>query len=377
MKPNRPQANLVIFFILLLILPLVTTLLPKKEFSDNENRYLQQFPVPAPTNVMNKTFMDDFESFFSDHFVLREQWIQLKNWMELVLNKKEINGVYLTKKRLIEHQVIKDNQLAEQNMQAMNTFVSKYKLPAYLMVVPTAEGIYSESLPSNAPHLNQKSIIDGIYAKADSKVQCIDVFATLFSAKKQYIYYNTDHHWTSLGAYNGYFSSAEAMGFTAKNLEHYNVEHASHEFQGTLYSKTLYDGYEKDVIDLYHLSTGELPVTVTVKSGSKETPYNSIFFREYLEKKDKYCTYTGQNEPCVTIKTGLENEKKLLVIKDSYAHSMMQFYVNHYSEITMIDLRYFTKLEQYINMEDYDQVLFVYNFASMTGDSNIKKLEQF
>ncbi len=377
MKPNKPKANIIIFFVLLLLLPIVTIILPKKEFSENENRYLEEFPKPTLSSIKDKSFMSNFESFFSDHFVFREGWIQLKNQMELAINKKEINGVYLTKDRLIEHQTISDNGLAVENMEAINAFTKKYGLSSSLMIVPSAEGIYTDDLPANAPHLNQKAIIEQIYAKAAKEVSCIDVFTPLLSAKKQYIYYNTDHHWTSLGAYNGYFSSASALGFSALGLDKFNVEHASHSFQGTLYSKTLYNGIEPDTIDLYHLSTNDPSVTVTVKSGSKQTEYSSIFFRDYLDKKDKYCTYMGQNEPFVSVKTKAGNGKKLLIVKDSYAHSMIQFYMHHYSEIAMIDLRYFTSLDQYIDIDDYDQVLFVYSFASMTGDTNIKKLARF
>lgn len=377
MKSNKPKANIIIFFTLLLLLPIVTILLPKKEFSENENRYLEEFPKPTFASIKDKTFMSSFESFFSDHFVFREGWIQLKNQMELAVNKKEINGVYLTKDRLIEHQTISDAALAEENMAAINIFCQKYNLPGCLMIVPSAEGIYTDDLPKNAPHLDQKAIIEQIYAKSAKEVSCIDVFTPLLSAKKQYIYYNTDHHWTSLGAYHGYFLSASALGFSALGLDQFNVEHASHSFKGTLYSKTLYENIEPDTIDLYHLSANDPAVTVTVKSGSKQTEYNSIFFRDYLDKKDKYCTYLGQNEPCVTVNTKLSNGKKLLIIKDSYAHSMIQFYMHHYSQITMIDLRYFTSLDQYIDMDDYDQLLFVYSFASMTGDSNIKKLARF
>lgn len=377
MKRDKIKVNVILFFALLILLPVVTIILPKKAFSENENRYLETFPVPSVSTLQDKSFMNSFESFFSDHFVLREGWIQLKNQMELATNKKEINNVYITEDRLIEHQTVSDWELAGENIAAINTFVQKYGIPAYLMVVPTAESIYVDSLPSSAPHLDQKAIIDELYAQAVKGVTCIDIFTPLLSNKQQYIYYNTDHHWTSLGAYNGYFSSASVMGFSPIDLDKFNVEHASHSFRGTLYSKTLYENVKDDMIDLYHLSMTEPPVTVTVKSGKQEEEYDSIFFRDYLNKKDKYCTFMGQNEPCVTVNTGLENGRKLLIVKDSYAHSMIQFYMNHYSEITMIDLRYFTDPEQYINIEDYDQLLFVYNFASITGDKNIKKLAQF
>ena len=377
MKSNKLTANIAIFAVLLILLPALTLFLPKKTFSENENRYLQEFPVPTLKTIKDKSFMSAFEKFFSDHFVLREQWIQLKNQMEIATNKKEINGVYLTEKRLIEHQELNED-IIQQNTEAINSFAEKYKKPTFLMVVPTAESIYTDQLPLMAPYFDQKKVIDEIYTTSNKSLTCIDVFTPLLSAKNQYIYYNTDHHWTSLGAYLGYFASAKPLGFSHNEIDKFNVEHASHDFKGTLYSKTLYEKCTPDTIDLYHLSTGEPQVTVTVQSGQKSSEHQSIFFRNYLDKKDKYNTFLGQNEPCVSVKTNVNNQKKLLIIKDSYAHSMVQFYMYHYSEITLIDLRYVNKLSNYVSVDDYDQILFVYNFASINSDTSIgKKLPLF
>ncbi len=377
MKSNKLTANIAIFAVLLIVLPALTLFLPKKTFSENENRYLQEFPVPTLKTLEDKSFMSAFEKFFSDHFVLREKWIQLKNQMEIITNKKEINGVYLTEKRLIEHQELNED-IIKQNTEAINSFAEKYKKPTFLMIVPTAESIYTDQLPLMAPYFDQKKVIDSIYTASNKNLTCIDVFTPLLSAKNQYIYYNTDHHWTSLGAYLGYFSSAKPLGFAHNEIDIFNVEHASHDFKGTLYSKTLYEKSTPDTIDLYHLSTGEPQVTVTVNSGQKSSEHQSIFFRNYLDKKDKYNTFLGQNEPCVSVKTDVTNQKKLLIIKDSYAHSMVQFYMYHYSEITLVDLRYVNKLSNYVSVDDYDQIMFVYNFASVNTDTSIgKKLPLF
>ena len=377
MKSNKLTANIAIFAVLLIVLPALTLFLPKKTFSENENRYLQEFPVPTLKTLEDKSFMSAFEKFFSDHFVLREKWIQLKNQMEIITNKKEINGVYLTEKRLIEHQELNED-IIKQNTEAINSFAEKYKKPTFLMIVPTAESIYTDQLPLMAPYFDQKKVIDSIYTASNKNLTCIDVFTPLLSAKNQYIYYNTDHHWTSLGAYLGYFSSAKPLGFAHNEIDKFNVEHASHDFKGTLYSKTLYEKSTPDTIDLYHLSTGEPQVTVTVNSGQKSSEHQSIFFRNYLDKKDKYNAFLGQNEPCVSVKTDVTNQKKLLIIKDSYAHSMVQFYMYHYSEITLVDLRYVNKLSNYVSVDDYDQIMFVYNFASVNTDTSIgKKLPLF
>lgn len=374
-KKNKLYLNIILFFAVLLILPLLTLILPKAEFSKNENRYLQELPVPTFETLKDKSFMTDAEKYFSDHFILRESWIKLKNQIELLTNKKEIKGVYLTKDRMIEHQKMADKTILQKNAKAIREFSQKQPIPTYLMVVPTAESIYSDQLPANAPFLDQKELIDEeIYNTVSNGSVCFDVFTPLFAARDQYIYYRTDHHWTSMGAYLGYLTSAKQMGFSPLELDRFTVEHASHSFQGTLYSKTLSDVYEPDMIDLYYPGISELPVEVTVRSGTKVKKSNSVFFRDYLKEgeKDQYCTYLGQNEPFVSVENHtVNNQKKLLIIKDSYAHSMVQFYMHHYSQIDLVDLRYMSSLDQYVNLDHYDQILFVYNFASMTEDSNI------
>ena len=101
-----------------------------------------------------------------------------------------------------------------------------------------------------------------------------------------------------------------------------------------------------------------------------------MYFKEFLDKKDKYSTFFGSNQPIVTVKTDAPKDTKLLIFKDSYAHCYVPFLAQHYSEITMIDLRYMNEAySKAINVNDYDQVLFLYNGATFATESNIKKLD--
>ena len=133
-----------------------------------------------------------------------------------------------------------------------------------------------------------------------------------------------------------------------------------------------------DTIDYYYY-TGEGSVNVTevvVDNGREQKSYDSMYFEEYLTQKDQYSSFLGSNQPVVTVKTDSPSGKKLLVIKDSYAHSLVPFLSNHYSEITMVDLRYInTSLDEKVPLDEYDQVLFVYNVENFTEDQNLPKLE--
>ena len=129
------------------------------------------------------------------------------------------------------------------------------------------------------------------------------------------------------------------------------------------------------MIDLYNYEGGAKVLSVEVNDGMEIKEYESIYFREYLEEKDKYLVYLGQNQPLITIKTDVKNDRKLLVIKDSYANVFIPFLTQHYREITVLDLRFIrTSYNNIINMDDYNQVLILYNALTMENDDTLKVL---
>jgi hypothetical protein len=191
-----------------------------------------------------------------------------------------------------------------------------------------------------------------------------------------YIYYRTDHHWTTYGAYLAYAAASGQMGYAAPDISSYNVEHASSEFKGTFYSKALYNNIPDDTIDFYFNAEDEAAVTVEITSAFGEEPavYDSMYFRDYLNVKDKYSSFLGTNTPIVKIKSDNDGGK-LLIIKDSYAHCYAPFLTENYSEITLLDMRYIQiSYKSVIDMSDYDQVLFLYNVSSFASDTDLKKL---
>jgi hypothetical protein len=155
----------------------------------------------------------------------------------------------------------------------------------------------------------------------------------------------------------------------------FNIEHASNSFLGTVYSKVLTNAEMADTIDLYYYADKDVVKEVDVFNGGEVEQYDSIFFREYLDTKDKYSTYLGSNQPMVTVKTNVDNGQKLLMFKDSYSHELVQFLCQHYEEITLLDLRYInTAFTELVDPADYTQTLFVYNVGGFITDKNLGKL---
>ena len=234
--------------------------------------------------------------------------------------------------------------------------------------------------------VDEKDMIESCYREL-SGVTPINIYNTLKEHDSEYIYYRTDHHWTSLGAYYAYQSAGAELGYTPYELKDFTKETASTEFQGTLFSKTLDQSVTKDEIDFYTLADNSVTPSMTTSNGfDKEDSHDSIFFRDYLNVKDKYASYTGQNVAVATISrnkasdaenasnTSDSGKRSILVIKDSYANSMMQFLINNYDTVTMIDLRYTNQsISNLVNVEDYDQVLFLYNCITFSDENDIIK----
>lgn len=379
MKKKFSVVNLVtciVFFGILIAFPIITAFTPKKAFSDIENRTLQSMPEASAKTIYDRSYMNKLETYISDHFAGRTDWIKAKTAVETFVGKYERNGIYILKDRLIEKIEEPDYTLVDKNLEAINKFSEVNNLPVYFMLVPTSAEIYRDRLPESAPNVNQREFINYVYGGLSKNISTIDVYSVMQSEKFNYIYYRTDHHWTTRGAYHAYETAGKKMGYEPIPLEMYDIEHASDSFQGTFYSKALYDGIEKDILDIYHFNGGSnvTDVLITSEYGKEPAEYDSMYFREFLDVKDKYSTFLGTNQPLVTIKTNSEGGK-LLMFKDSYAHCYVPFLTQHYSEITLVDMRYIQmSYKNVVNPEDYDQVMFLYNASSFMTDNNIRKL---
>lgn len=358
------KATVVLFVGIVYSFAALLLLLPKNVYSEDENRYLATLPELSLDKVMSGQWMDELEQFVDDQFPARLKWIEIKTNIELALGKKESNGVYITDEgHYIESFKRYDEEQLQKNVNALNALSEqlkeKYGMSLQVMLVPTASTVLAHTLPSYHLEINQ---FEEIQKLANEKFELISVNEMLDAHKDEYIYYFTDHHWTSLGAYYGY----KAWKPETMPLDSYLSETLSTEFLGTLYSKVKVKPDQKDMMTAYYLE-GEQQVEYNLSGQLKNTFYE----RSYLAKKDKYSVYFNGNQPVTKIK-GYGSNGKLLIVKDSYANTFAQFAVADYEEVHLIDLRSFNmELSQYIDMMQIDEVLVLYNFKNFTEDKNL------
>ncbi len=374
MKRKQRIISAIVFMVFIFAMPIIFIFSDKNSFSKEENRPLAKKPELSFSALEDKNYMADIDRYLSDNFPNRISWVKSKKTFDRILGKTIINGIYISDDMLIEKLPTPDYEEVYKSVDAINRFAEHYsKTKVSFMLAPTSAGIYPDRLPSSAPQLNQREFISETTSRLSSNVSGIDIYDTMMSERENYIYYRTDHHWTTYGAYCAYKHASTNLGYKAVELDKFGIEHVSSDFTGTFYNKCFYDGVDKDIIDIYTFPNGNNITSVTTNDGTGEKSVDGIYFREYLDGGDKYCVFLGNNQAYMNIKTDSLNKKKILVIKDSYANSFIPFLVNHYSEIAVIDLRYVnTSIKKYVDPNKFNHTLFLYNATTFSEDTNVK-----
>ena len=363
------------FLTLLLVLNLLA---PADKISEMENRTLAQFPDISFTSLTDGSFMTGFESYVSDQFVFRNSFVSMKRRYERMTGKKENHDILMCKDNyLIENasELTYDN--IDSNIKAIGDLAAVSRYNITLAVVPSAYEIMKDKLPAFAYSNVYGDIQNRLNAafKDQKNVTVADTKQTLEKHKNEYIYYRTDHHQAALGSYWTYNALGKALSYEPYGLEHFKRETKSEDFCGTTWSNSGFPSTEADSIFKYTLDKGfKASVSFPADNEKLDTLYNE----KKLSTKDKYSYYLDGNHALSVIKSNCKTGKKLAVIKDSYAHSLAPFLANHYSEIYMIDMRYFTDdIFEYLYSNGIKDVLMLYNQNMFMTDNNLAKITAF
>ena len=357
-------AFLAIFLLLcLLAFALVNALARDREYSPAENRKLAQLPKFSLSALTDGSYFAAWEDYLADQFVGRDTWITLNLQASRLLGAKEAGGVYLcADDYLMEPPAAPDEGALKRNLDAINAFAARHEdLQLCMSVVPNAACVMAEKLPANAPVRDQRQDIQDIAARVQG-VSFLDVTDALTQHADEAIYYRTDHHWTSLGAYYAFSDMAAGLGIEQPS-EEYDVFPVTDSFEGTLASKSGCHAVT-DVIELYVPKT-DIEYYVTVDGERTATMYD----REKLEEKDQYAVFLGGNDARVDITTTAETGRTLLIFKDSYANCFLQFLLPYYDRIILLDARYYYgDADSVISREGVTDVLFLYNANTFLTD---------
>ena len=378
---QKAEKLLVIGFIgTLLLFALFFFILPREHFSDLENRYLQTTPDLTWDNLLSKKYAEEAESFITDHFPFRDKWLWIKSSAEQFRLQQENNGIYKGKDGyLLEKFLEPDYTKLEQYTDSVNLFASnRPKVNMTFMLAPTSIGLYPQRLPWMAPSYPQKKVNQFIEERMGNGITFINGFDFLEPHANEPIYYRTDHHWTTYGAYLAYVTYAEQQGWEHFDQSDFQIKTVSNSFLGSYHTRSQFTGTLPDTIEVYIPRDSSYMEMYIADTDETRT---SMYDTNFLDKKDQYSYFLGGVHALMKLTTDLNlkqiEQEKLLVIKDSYAHSMIPFLTRHVPEIHVIDIRYYNgSVAEYLLENGIKDVLFLFNTSTLVDDGSLLKLNK-
>lgn len=361
-----------LFCIFLWVFMIVFFMSPKSEYSENEKRVLQNMPEFTFNSLSNGSYGKNFEKYLSDHFSYRKFFIGFNAYYDLYSGRNGSNGIYKGKQGyLIAKPVVPKYDSLDKNIKKINSFCKSVNIPSYIAIVPSCGHVMDNNLPYNHMKYHDAEILDKLKSEIENYIKYINLEKVLRSQREKEVFYKTDHHWTTQGAYIAYLECCSAMELSPKDET--LIDKTSYSgFYGTSYSKSGLWLSHPDSIDIWRYKD-EDKINVTISDGADGIKFSdSFFFEERLKEMDKYPVFLDGNHSLVKIENSNSPNKKLLIIKDSFAHSIVPFLSQNFREIYMVDPRYYkSSITEIIKSNDIDCLLVLYGIDDIVNDGNI------
>lgn len=352
--------------------------LPKYDYSPNEKRFLQDMPTATVKSVFSGDFGQEFEKYLSDHFQWRTFFVGFNAYYDLFSGRNGANGVYKCKDHYIINKPITYNSDSlDKNIKRFNKFSKFVEKDLTFVIVPSTGYIMHDVLPKVHLSYNDNDILDSIKHNISEGSVFIDLFDEFQKSKDStQIYYKTDHHWTTNGSYIAYTQLCKKFNISPINKNTFDIE--KHDgFFGTTYSRGAWWFTSKpDILEVWKNKNG-YDISVTIDDGAQgKKQSKSMFFEQHLNNMDKYPVFLDGNHGLVKITNNRVNSGSLLVLKDSFAHSIAPFLTEHYRDIYLVDLRYYkSPVSELVKNNNIDNVIVIYGIDNIVNDSNISWLK--
>ena len=373
-RQRKVQEKLVgiIFILTLFLFLIINVIVPDREKSVQENRMLATKPKFRLSSLISGDYDEKFEAYMDDQFVGRDMWRKLKVTVDRIGGSRLENGVYIgTNGQLLEQIEVADENHLAANIKAIKSFSeSQSKIPVRMMLVPDAANVLNHSLPALAKPEDQTQMFSMVRKDLGDSVEWIDVSTELNKHKTEKIYYKTDHHWTTLGAFYAFQAAAPSLGIDGDLSGKYVSYTVSDSFNGMLASKSGVNFGEKEQIDIYVPTEEDTDLIIDyVDEGKRST---SLYDSSKLKEKDQYTVFLGGNSSLLDIRTVSTSTKRLLLVKDSFANSFIPFLTPYYREIVVVDPRYYSgTINDLMDSYRISEVLFLYSGNTFFKDNNI------
>lgn len=357
------------------LFPIINIFTPDKNISEIENKLLTKLPKPSLEKIYNGSFMRNFDEYASDQFPFRPDFIKIKNMSSYFIGSREFRNIYVGEDGRLLEKFIFNKDIIDKNISQVTKLSSylsmEHNISSTVMIVPTSIAFYEEQLPDYAITDKQTDVLTFIEKSLSnnfdkpSGLKFYTPYNILSNNKNKYIYFNTDHHWTQLGAklaYDDLYRNNSNISYNFNNDSKY-YKKVTDDFYGTYYSKALLPQIKGDSIYAYeNYNNFNIEIDFSKR-------FDSLYDKNKLNSKNKY-QYFLHGDPAFAVVTGNPKaDNEILIFKDSYAHSFIPFLTQNYSKIHIVDPRYYN-----LNIEDYlkknnniKHALFLYNISTFNG----------
>ncbi len=373
MRKKLMLAPLAVFLCFVFLMTVMFIVTPKSDYSSLEKRYLEDFPEAKLKSVADGSFEKGFEDYLADHFPLRNMWVGINAYANLITGNNGNDGVYkCSDNYLINEPVSADNRVPA-NLNALIDFKNKIDIPMTVMTAPSTGYIMSDKLP--AAHRAYRDDETFNYVKQSlsaNDISFVDLRARFKSSASSgnQLYYKTDHHWTTLGAYTAYDQLMKSLSLTPAKKSDFNIS-SYNDFYGTTYSTSGFWLNKPDTIELWESkNSGGMKVEIT--EGDESKTYNSLYFKNHLDEDDKYPVFLDGNHALETITNENVKKGKVIVIKDSFSHCLAPFLAENFNTVTLVDLRYYkNSVSELVKSGKYDMAFVIYGIDNFATDTDL------
>ena len=380
-----------VFAVLLFGFAIAFFILPDHSFSEQENRSLRTLPAFSWEKLADGSYGDEINDYFADQFPMRDTLVGLKGVTEVALGKGENNGILLGKNGQLARRLFAVKRADGTTVTVEIDSFDPTKLQA------AAEGLDRVSatldLPFTAfltgrtidvaasafdyPTEASDALPETFYASLEPDTHAINS-VPLFREKYdsgEYVYYKTDHHWTTLGAYYAYAELLRSWGMEGEiiPIEAFDRQTVSDSFYGTAWSAGGMKYVAPDSMEFWYLGNED---DFCVTADGKEL--DGFYSTRYLLLKDQYSAFLDGTHDVVTItKKGETERPTLLILKDSFANAIAPFLAQHF-DLVLLNLSSvrndFTDVTASAKEYAVDRVLLLYTLENVV---TANKLERF
>ena len=378
-----------VFVAFLLVFSVGFWILPDRSFSAQENRSLRTFPRFTWERLFDGSFSEEINEYFADQFPVRDEFVGLKGMAENALLKGENNGILLGKngqlaQRLFDVHCADGRVIADcdgfdaDNVRAAGEGLTRVSqsLDVPFSVFLTGRTIDVAASAFSYPREGSDALLEAMRASIGDGV---DYVQTVPELRERYdagesVYYRTDHHWTTLGAYYAYAELMRSFSMESEILpmEAFSRQTLSDAFYGTAWSAGGMKQVSPDALEIWLLGN-EAEFTVTADGRALEGFYSY----SYLEKKDKYSVFLDGTHDVVTITKEGEDRPTLLLLKDSFANSLAPFLAQHF-DLVLLNLSStrndYTNLSERVAEYGADRALIVYTLENVITADKLSRL---